>query len=209
MLHRLTGVDLKMSTSFHPETDGTSERTNRTVIQMLRYHVEHNQTGWAHALPLIRFQIMSTPNASTGFTPFELRHGSNPRVLPPISKSHTDTDVAGSLEVGENARALIARIETDVMEAQDNLILAKTHQAIHANTHRDPEIAYKVGDAVLLSTFHRRRQYMQRGDHRVAKFMVRFDGPHTVLAAHPETSIYTLDLPQDDHTHPTYHTSLL
>lgn len=104
---------------------------------------------------------------------------------------------------------LIERIDVDVMEAQDNLLLAKTQQALHADRARGPEIVYKVGDQVLLSTFHRRREYMQRGDRRVAKFMVRFDSPYTVLQAWPDSSVYTLDLPPHDNTFPTFHSSLL
>jgi hypothetical protein len=50
-LHKLTGVKLKLSTAFHPETDGTSERTNKTVNQCIRYHVARNQRGWVRALP--------------------------------------------------------------------------------------------------------------------------------------------------------------
>lgn len=45
-LHKLTGVQIKMSTAYHPETDGSSERSNKIVIQAIRFHVEHNQTGW-------------------------------------------------------------------------------------------------------------------------------------------------------------------
>ncbi len=45
-LHELTGVKLKMSTSFHPETDGASEYTNKTVNQAVHFHVNHNQKGW-------------------------------------------------------------------------------------------------------------------------------------------------------------------
>ncbi len=208
-LHRLTGVDLKMSTSYHPETDGASERTNRTVIQMLRYHVERNQTGWSRALPLIRFQIMSTPNASTGFAPFQLRNGALPRVIPPLIRTATEPVSTAFGDVGESAKALLERIETDVLEAQDNLLLAKTHQAAAANDRRDPELPYKIGDRVLLSTFHRQRDYMQRGDHRVTKFMMRYDGPYTVTSAHPETSTYVLDLPETMKIHATFHASLL
>ncbi len=208
-LHRLTGVDLKMSTSYHPETDGSSERTNRTVIQMIRYHVERNQTGWSRALPLIRFQIMNTPNASTGFTPFQLRHGASPRVIPPLVQSSADEILTDFAEEGERARALLQRIENDVLEAQDNLLLAKTQQAMNANTHRGPEMPYAVGDQVLLSTFHRRRDFCQRGDGRTAKFMVRYDGPHTVVRSNPATSNYTLDLPASTNVHPTFHASLL
>src|ERR1700723_2318546 len=41
-LHKLTGVKLKMSTSYYPETDGSSKRTNKTVNQAIRYHVDNN-----------------------------------------------------------------------------------------------------------------------------------------------------------------------
>jgi hypothetical protein len=41
-LHKLTGVKLKMSTAWHPETDGASEQTNKTVNQAVRYHVARN-----------------------------------------------------------------------------------------------------------------------------------------------------------------------
>ena len=208
-LHRLTGVDLKMSTSYHPQTDGASERTNRTVIQMLRFHVERNQQGWLKALPLVRFHLMNSVNASTGFSPFQLRFGRSPRVLPPLFDRDTDALTSEFGHDGELATRVLHDIDTITMEAQDNLLLAKTYQAIHANAHRGQEIAYKVGDRVMLSTFHRRRDYMQRGDHRVAKFMVRYDGPYLVTAAHPSTSTYTLDLPSTMRIHPTFHSSLL
>ena len=41
-LHELTGTKIKMSTAYHPQTDGASERTNKTVNQLLQYHVERN-----------------------------------------------------------------------------------------------------------------------------------------------------------------------
>lgn len=50
-LRTLSGVRLRMSTSYHPQSNGSSERSNKTVIQMLHYHVEHNQKGWKRALP--------------------------------------------------------------------------------------------------------------------------------------------------------------
>jgi len=42
-LTKLTGVKLKMSSAYHPETDGASERSNKTVNQLLRFHVKRNQ----------------------------------------------------------------------------------------------------------------------------------------------------------------------
>jgi Integrase zinc binding domain len=52
-LHKLTGVKIKLSSAYHPETDGLSERSNKTVNQCIRYHVRRNQKGWVRALPRI------------------------------------------------------------------------------------------------------------------------------------------------------------
>jgi hypothetical protein len=49
-LHKLTGVKLKLSSAYHPETDGSSERLNKTINQCICYHVQHNQKGWVRAL---------------------------------------------------------------------------------------------------------------------------------------------------------------
>lgn len=79
-LARLTGVKLAMSPSFHPETNGSSKRSNRTIVQAIRYHVQRNQKGWVKALPLIRFNYMNSVHVSTGFTPFQLWHSRSPHV---------------------------------------------------------------------------------------------------------------------------------
>ena len=49
-LHALMGVRFKMSCMYHPETDGSSECTNSTIEQSLRYHVNQNQKNWVKAL---------------------------------------------------------------------------------------------------------------------------------------------------------------
>ena len=81
-----------MSPSFYPETDGASERTNKTINQLLRYHVKHNQKGWVKALPLIRFNIINTVNKSTGFSPFQLRMGQSAHVIPPLVRKEEPVD---------------------------------------------------------------------------------------------------------------------
>ncbi len=172
-LHRLTGVKLKLSTSFHPETDGTSKRSNCTVIQALCYHIERSQKGWARTLPLVCFNHMSTVNVSTSFTPFQLHCGCQPCVIPPLVHDHS-LQTTDSLDT----KKIVERLETDVMEAQDNLLLTKTNQAYHTDKTRGPELDYASGDKVMLSTFHCRCNFMQRGDHHVAKFMVQWDGPY-------------------------------
>ena len=59
-LHTLTGVKVKMSSAYHPQTDGASEQTNKTVNQCIRFHVECNQKGWVKTLPQVHFHIMNS-----------------------------------------------------------------------------------------------------------------------------------------------------
>lgn len=203
-LHKISGVKLKMSTSFHPQTDGSSKRTYKTVVQALRYHVDRNQHGWVRALPRVRFDLMNTVNASTGFSPFQLRMGRSPRIIPPLV---TSTDDAPPSPEEFRAQELFRRLELDCAEAQENLLLAKVSQAIQHDKDRAPEHVYKEGDYVMLNTLHRRHDYMTKGDGRVAKFMPRWDGKYTVIKACPNSSIYRLELPNHPTTFNTFHSS--
>jgi len=203
-LHTLTGVKVKLSSAYHPETDGASERTNKTINQALRYYVERSQKGWVKALPKVCFDFMNTVNASTGFSPFQLHLGRSPRLLPPLlplSCVSATEDCA--------AHAFMEHLQMDVLEARDALLASKVSQATSKNKLRSPEPTYQVGDLVLLSTKHRHRDYMQKGDGRVAKFMPCFDGPYRVTAAYPTTSTYTLDMPSVPNVFPTFHASQL
>ena len=203
-LHKLTGIDLKLSTSYHPETDGSSERTNKTVNQCIWYYVERNQKGWVKALPIIRFNLMNSVNKSTGFLPFQLRMGRTPRVLPPLIDNLPSADKAEL-----SASQIIEGIHNDTLEARDCLTRAKISQSVQSNKSRSLTFPFKVGDRVRLSTFHRRREFKSAGQDRVAKFMPRFDGPFMILETNENTSTVKLDLPPDSRSHPIFHTSLV
>src|SRR5271168_1461946 len=143
-LHNLTGVKIKMSTSYHPQTDGASERSNKTVIQAIRFHVGRTQRGWARALPRIWFNIMNTVNSSTGFTPFQLRLGRNPRIIPPLVQKPTSEQTPAEL----TAQSVIDRLEHDIWEAKDNMIKAKISQAQQANRSRLHGFPFEIGQRV-------------------------------------------------------------
>ena len=134
---KLTGVKLKMLTSYHPKTDGASERTNKTLVQLIHYHVNVNQKGWLAQLPRVHFAIMNTVNTSTGFSPFQLKSGHSPRIIPPLIPL---PDNASEAEI--SAAQIVKRIELDVQAAQDSLMEAKVRQAYHANQDRSPEKPY-------------------------------------------------------------------
>jgi chromodomain-containing protein len=203
-LHKLTGVKIKLSTAYHPQTDGASERSNKTIIQAIRYHVERTQKGWVRALPRVRFNIMNTVNKSTGFSPFQLRLGRAPRLLPPILKESAPLAISPPQLT---AQSVIDRLRHDVWEAQDNLLKAKVSQANQANKHRLTGFPFEVGQRVCLSTLHRRREYKSKNEKRVVKFMPRFDGPYLITKIDPTHSTVTLDLPRSPDIFPVFHTS--
>lgn len=195
-----------MSTTYHPQTNGLSERTNKTLGQCIRYHVNRKQKGWVKALPQVQFAIMNTVNASMGYSLFQLCMGFSPYVIPPLVHPHDGS--CASLDEGA-MRALIEHLETAAMDTQDNLLTAKITQAHATNKHCAPDPGFTVGDRVLLATKNRRRNYMQKHDGQVAKFIPRYDGPYTVVETHLELSVYTLDLPNTMNIYPAFHSSLL
>jgi hypothetical protein len=201
-LTALCGVKLKMSSTYHPQTDGSSEHTNKTVNQSLCYHVDRSQKGWIRALPRIRFAIMNTVNTSTGFSNFQLHLGRSPHLIPPM----VPTDLPDTVHAAaSSAESVITCVNTDVMEAQDNLLELKIFQEHYANSNRGSEFVYKVGDNVMLSTFHRRREFRKKA----AKFFPHWDGPYKIIKSHPESSSYSLKLPPGRNNFPMYYASEL
>jgi hypothetical protein len=155
-----------MSTSYHPETDGSSEWTNKSVNQAIRYHINNNQKGWLAKLLRIWFAIMNTVTASMGFSGFQLQTGQSPRVILPLIPLSADATTEQT-----TAYEIVTRITLDVKEAQDNLLAPKICQAYHANEHHAPEDIYEVGDLVMLSTENRCHNYKCKGKTCVAKLM--------------------------------------
>lgn len=187
--------------------DGWLERAfKQTCVQAIRFHVERNQKGWARALPKVRFDMLNTVNSSTGYTGFQLKTGHSPRLIPPLIPFKPEAEEVDSVH---RAMDVLERLRDDVVEARDNLLQAKVSQAEFANRHRSKEEVYVVGQRVMLSTFHRRRDYLRKDEKRVAKFMPRYDGPYKVTKSFPATSTYAIDMPNHPDTFATFHASLL
>ena len=72
------GTKLDFSSAYHPQTDGQTERANRTIEDMLRTFVNYRQDNWDDCLPSAAFANNNSLQASTGFTPFYLGNGQHP-----------------------------------------------------------------------------------------------------------------------------------
>ena len=74
-LCRTLGITQNISTAYHPQTDGQSERTNQRLEQYLHIFIDYHQQNWASLLPLAQYTLNAWPNATTKKAPFELIMG--------------------------------------------------------------------------------------------------------------------------------------
>jgi hypothetical protein len=198
-LFKRLDVQLRMSTAYHPETDGSSERSNKTIIEALRHYVNVRQKDWPDHLIHVEAAMNNSVNATTSKTPTELLYGAPVRLFPTPIERDTITVPAVS--------EYIAKIEESVAIARDRHAEAKTRQAVNFNRHRRQEPEYKVGDHVYLDTDNIRLRIKQKG--RSAKFYPRYVGPFEIISAKPSTSTYKLLLPPEYDFHPTFHAKRL
>jgi transposase InsO family protein len=141
-LFKLTGTSLDMSTARHPQTDGQSERMNRTLEEMLRaYAVEAPQ--WDELLPALEFAYNDSAQDSTRHSPFFLNYGFHPHSpLGLLSQAQVITCPA--------SRDYLARISSAANAAKRLLSAAQQRQA-QAYNRRRRELDFKVGDQVMVS----------------------------------------------------------
>ena len=74
------GIRTRLSTAFHPQTDGQTERINASIEEYLRAHVNYLQDDWVQYLSLAEFAANNQESATTGASPFFATSGFNPRL---------------------------------------------------------------------------------------------------------------------------------
>ena len=189
-LFKNLGTSLKMSTAFHPQTDGQTERANRTLEEMLRAYVNRRGDDWDKYLPLLEFAYNNSRQASTLHSPFYLNYGRHP-FTPSFNCTPLSTTPA--------ADDFSTRMARTLDEAKANLEIAQARQAVQANKHRT-SMEFKEGDMVLLATKHLKTVQ--------GKLTARWIGPFRVEQRVSPTS-YKLRLPGHMRIHPVFHVSLL
>ena len=192
------GTTLAMSSAYHPQSDGQTERANRTLEEMVRPFVDFDQRDWDEHLDVAELAINSSVQASTGFSPFYLNSGREVQV--PLDRA-----IAG-LRPSPNpvATERIERLRRDLARARSNIAAAQVRQAKYADQHRR-DVKFAVGDRVLLSTDHLR---MVGSDRRTPKFACKYLGPFKVVRVVNDNA-YELDLPAPLRIHPVLNASRL
>jgi hypothetical protein len=196
LFRRKFGTNLKLSTSAHPETDGASEATNKTVGTILRIFAEDNPDDWASRTADVEFAINSSTSTATGLSPFEVSYGYLPTVWPTTSwESTNDATAEGYAE----------RARLNWLRATDAIIASRVAMVTSANKHRRRDHhSFVVGHKAYLST-----KDLQFPEATSRKFVPKFIGPYPITAAFPATSNYELDLPPHFKIHRRFHASKL
>ncbi|KAL0149347.1 hypothetical protein M9458_055385 [Cirrhinus mrigala] len=126
-LCRLLKVKQVRTSVYHPQTDGLVERFNQTLKQMLRRVAAEDKKDWDLLLPYVLFSIREVPQASTGFTPFELLFGRQPRGLLDVAREAWEQQPAAYRTVIEHVRDMRSKIDRVMPLVREHLV--KSQQA--------------------------------------------------------------------------------
>jgi Chromo (CHRromatin Organisation MOdifier) domain len=186
-------IHQNISTVYHPQTDGQSERANARLEQYIRIYGNAEQDNWVNLLPLAQYVHNSWTNASTGYAPFELLIGH----VPQINVTHEETNVP---EVArrkvwlEHARQ---RVQAVIKAAQNMLVTRTQRKKGQRHYH-----GHAVGDKVWLEGTNLKLT------HPKAKLDAKCYGPFTVTEEISPV-VYRVELPQQWKIHNVFHASLL
>ncbi|GJV43412.1 reverse transcriptase domain-containing protein [Tanacetum coccineum] len=138
-LQKALGKNLDMSTAYHPQTDGQSERTIQTLEDMLRACVINFGSSWDRHLPLIEFSYNNSYHASIKAAPYEALYRQKCRS--PVYRSEVgDIQLTGP--------ELIRETTEKVVQIKNRLLTARSHQKSYADRRSKP-LEFEVGDMVL------------------------------------------------------------
>jgi Chromo (CHRromatin Organisation MOdifier) domain len=139
------GTEIRLTSAFHPEADGQTERVNRVLIELLRSMVDEAQSDWDDHLSSCEIAYNTSVHSGTQHSPYYLNHGEEMRkpidYVAPSTAQHTDTE------------SMLTKLHSSLDHAKQHLLSAQQKQAEYANTHRR-HVSFNVGDRVWLSTEH-------------------------------------------------------
>jgi len=165
---KLLKIKKIQSTAFHPESQGSLERSHRVLAEYLRHYVNEDQTNWDEFVPFAAYAYNTSEHSATGYTPFELVFG-HPSSLPSALKSEPSPQYNYDDYVSE----LKGRLQTAHHVAKKNLIASKVRSKDYYDKGTE-EMKIEVGDKVLLHD-----ETVRRG--RSRKLSSQWIGPYEVV----------------------------
>jgi len=192
-LNEMLEIKSKLSTAFHPQTDGQTERINQELEQYLRMFIDHRQEQWPEWLGTAEFAYNNKVHSSTRTSPFKANYGQDPRMGFEGRKkgkyAGAEKFVEKMKEIQEEAKVALRKAQKDMRK--------------YADKKRSDADEYKVGDLVMLSTKDLKYQMVGR---RTEKLTERFVGPYRVKEIISSNAV-KLELPSTVKIHPVVNVS--
>lgn len=200
-LAKLCGTKLAMSTANHPQSDGQTERANRTIIEMLRGYCAPLGDRWDRHLVSMEFAYNDSVHPSTGVTPFYFNSGQHPRV----PQALISDKIVPSTSVNPMAESVFEVMRKDLHRAREQLLKAQARMKASADKLRRPSPGYKVGDLVLVASKTLRTPEAASRH----KLFPKYVGPFPISQQIAKDN-FQVALPNYlKRVHPTFHVSVL
>ncbi|KAJ9509499.1 hypothetical protein QJQ45_001949 [Haematococcus lacustris] len=194
-VQKLLGMRGSLSSSYHPQSDGQTERYNRVLEEMLRHYISPTQADWPDYLSLAEFAVNNSWQESIKSTPFLVNTGQSP-ITPMLHSLPDKGRCPEGLSYATWWQEAVAKAKLCMQAAQQR-------QAAYANQDRR-DVHYKVGQMVLLSI-----KNMRLKPGKARKLLPRFVGPFKVLDLVGQVAV-NLQLPASmSRLHPVFHVSLI
>jgi len=192
-LNQMLGIESKMSTAFHPQTDSQMERVNQELEQYLRMFIDHRQEQWPDWLGMAEFAYNNKVHSSTKTLPFKTNYGQDPRMGFKVRKKGkykgAEKFIVKIKKIQEEAKAALGKVQKEMKKYVDR--------------KRAEVNEYRVEDLVMLSTKDLKYQMMER---RTEKLMERFVGPYKIKKIISLNTV-ELELPSTVKIHPVVNVS--
>ena len=179
-----------MSTAFHPQTDGQTERTNQNIEAYLRIYCADHPETWSMHIPTLEFALNTNIHSATKQSPFKLLYGYDPIAIPdPISDK-------SALPAVQNRLTELISLRKEATAAHE---LARNRMLRFSTTKFTP---FEPGQKVWLEATN------LHTPNRSAKLSPKREGPFPIKTKLSDL-VYELELPHQWRIHPIFHASLL
>ncbi|KAI0993482.1 hypothetical protein K3495_g14702 [Podosphaera aphanis] len=200
---KLLEIDHCLSTAYHPQTDGQTERMNSRIEQYLRAYVNYTQNDWVRLLPSAEFALNNHDSHVTGVSPFLAVYGLHPRTGCELSAPLSSPPVPASIRFERSdAEKLIQNAKKIDKFLVENIQLHSAEHEEQANKKRIAAYNFKVGEFVWLNCKNIKSLRPSK------KLDFKKSGPFKVIEPVGKYA-FRLDLPKSAKIHPVFHVSLL
>jgi hypothetical protein len=183
-----------LSTAFHPQTDGQTERVNQVLEQYLRIFTSYNQDDWSSLLPQASLCYNNTVHSATKVSPFYANYGFHPRLIDEL-KPTSASEVPEGLRIAESLVGVHEFCSASIAEA--SRVYAKAYDKLRIDAP-----SYQVGDKVMLSMENIKTTRPMK------KLDIKQSGPFTIVDLIGSHAC-RLRLPDLASIHNVFHISLL